>query len=139
MPAWISAETVLIYFYFAFSFSIVRGYYKRNYNGAITIKNKPPTEWNGQLFTCELQKGGKTILLQPDVRTGNEAVFILEPVLKFAVTRNIQVSKTFLSLELSQNDFIVNLENYPNGVEVIVTEEPGGLYYNFTAKTLLYS
>ena len=118
---------------------IVRGHYKRNRFGAITIINRNPKEWDGRLYNCELRKGSRIILLQPDVRTNNEAVFLLQPALKFAISRNLNIQKTFMAFEISGDEFIVNLENYPNGVEVTLTELPGGLYYNFTARSLLYT
>lgn len=113
--------------------------YEPNPNGAITVKNVRPKAWSGQLFDFRLSKGGSSILLQPDVHSGNQAVFILYPILKFAITRNLEIGETFLSLEISSDVFEVHLDNFPEGVEVILTEEPGGQAFVFKAVPLYYT
>ena len=77
------------------------------------------------------------LLTQSNVHSGNQAVFVLHPILKFAVTRNLNLRKTFMSFEITSDIFDVHLDKFPNGVEVILEEEPGGQAFTFHAVPLL--
>ena len=115
---------------------VVPGTYVPNAFSAITIMNNRPKAWGGQLFDCRLHKGPSTILIQSGVHTGNQAVFILKPVLKFVITRNIRIEDTFISYEISSEEYEVNIDNYPQGVEIILDEKPSGGLFEFSKRSL---
>ncbi len=110
--------------------------YTRNSGGAITVQNVKPKAWSGQLFDIVLSAGGTPILIKTDIYSGNTGVFVLFPILKFGIARNVEIGKAFSSLEISSDEYEVDLRNYPNGVEVILKEDPGGQAYIFKAVPL---
>ena len=106
-----------------------------NPGSAITIQNVRPTSWHGQLFDCELSKGGSILLRQYDIHAGNKVVFELKPILSFAVSRNADIGEVMMSWEMSSDVFDVDLQKYENGVEVIL-EEIDGVSFKFSAVSL---
>ncbi len=120
-----------------FGVPIVPGHYVKNALDAISVVNIRPKSWSGQLFDVQLHTGLSVILIQPNVHTGNQAIFMMKSTLKFVVTRNLAVGDTFIALEMSSSpQYELDVENFPRGVEVILTEKPGGLLYEFNSRSL---
>ena len=70
---------------------------------------------------------------QPQVHTGDQVDFMLQPKIYFGVVRNMQVGETFTSLEITSSLEMFDLSNFPNGIIVTLREAPGGGRYSFSA------
>ena len=55
------------------------------------------------------------LVIQPNIHVGDQIDFVLQPILYFGVVRNSKVGDAFTSLS-----------NYPNVIEITLTEAPGG-------------
>ena len=88
------------------------------------------------MFDCHIYKDNHSLILQPDVHTDDQANVLVKSILLFGVTRNMKVGQAFESYEIMSKFFEVNLVEFPNGVKVILNQQPGGGRYYFTAENL---
>ena len=78
------------------------------------------------------------MVIQPDIRVGDQAYVLLQPKLYFAVVRNMMVGDIFTSLEITSFQTEIDLSNFPKGLIVTLTERAfdlGGQYF-FTASSM---
>ncbi len=97
------------------------------------VQNKIPKAWTGRMFNVGIFKDDRLILTQPDVHVGDQVVFIMKPVLFFSIVRNVSVGQIFSSLEIMSCLQEFDLNNFPDGMEVTLDEEPTGGRYSFSA------
>ena len=71
------------------------------------------------------------MLVEKSVHVGNQADFMLKPKLCFGVARNINVGDTFTDCEITSTYTEFDLSNFPNGLQVTLTEQSGGGLYKF--------
>ena len=76
------------------------------------------------------------LVTQQDVHVGDQVTFELKPKLYFGVVRNMQIGEVFQSLEITSALTEFDLSDYPNGLYISQTQEPGGGAYTFTGKHL---
>ena len=88
------------------------------------------------MFDVGVYKEGRLLVIQPDVHVGNQIDFMLQPKLFFGVVRNMKVGETFTSLEITSALSEFDLSNFPNGLEVILNEKPGGGQYSFSGQSM---
>lgn len=105
-----------------------------NPDSTVVVENKPPCAWNGRKFDIGIYKCGNLLLMQKGVHVGDQVDFIVEPKLCFAVCRNIDVGDFFPSLEIVSYATEFDLTQYPQGMEVVLSETPGGGRYIFTSQ-----
>ena len=117
-------------------FSVVKNV-PDNPNNAIVIKNCRPKTWSGRMYDIGVYKSERLLVVQKDLRVMGQAVFILQPKLYFAVAHNMYVGKVFSSFEISSNMAMFDLSQYPNGIEVTLTQAPGGGEYIFSGTSLI--
>lgn len=105
----------------------------------IFVRNIPTSDTRcGQIFDVGVYKDGKLLVVQPDIRVGCQAYFLLQPKLYFAVVRNMMVGDIFTSMEITSIPQEFDLNKYPNGMIVTVSEKAidfGG-QYTFTASAM---
>lgn len=104
---------------------------KKNPQNAIVVENMPSQTWSGRRYDIGLSKSGNLLVVQQGVVVGDQALFVLEPKLFFGVSRNKHVGDTFTSYEITQNFTEFDLNDYPNGLKVTLTQEAGGGMYKF--------
>ena len=108
-----------------------------NPNNSIVIKNQKPKTWTGRTFDIGIYKSGRLLVVQKGVRIMDQVDFMLQSKLYFAVARNMHVGKVFTSMEISSKMTMFDLSQYPNGIEVTLTQTPGGGEYSFSAASLI--
>lgn len=85
-----------------------------------------------------MYKSGKLLVVQKDVRIGDQVDFMLKPKIFFAVVRNMHVGKIFTSLEITSSLTEFDLSSYSNGIIVsLSTGGGGGGEYAFTAEQMI--
>ena len=89
------------------------------------------------MFDVGVYKEGRLLVIQPDVHVGNQIDFMLQPKLFFGVVRNMKVGETFTSLEITSSLTEFDLSNFPNGIEVTLSQQPGGGQYIFTGESMI--
>ena len=85
-----------------------------------------------------IYKEGKLLVVQKDVHIGNQVDFLLQPRLFFGVVRNVTIGTVFTSLEITSYLTEFDLEHFPHGMEVTLSEAPGGGKYSFSAANKLF-
>ena len=95
-----------------------------------------PKSWSGQKYDIGVYKSGRLLVVQKQVRVLDQVDFMLQPTLYFAVARNMYVGKVFTSLEIMTSMKTFDLSQYPNGLEVTLTQAPGGGDYMFTGSPI---
>ena len=101
-----------------------------NEGNVIVLKNMKPRAWVGRPYNFGLYKNGKLLQVQSDVGVGSQAVFQMTPKLFFGVVKDIKIGTVFKSLSTTQSYFSLDLNNYANGVIVILEmNEASGEYY----------
>ena len=76
------------------------------------------------------------MMSEKSVHVGSQANFMLMPKLFFGVIREMNVGDTFTVLETDSTNTEFDLSEYPNGLEVTLTEQPGGGRYSFSGRPL---
>ena len=104
-----------------------------NPGNEIVVKNIKPRSWSGLPYDFGLYKSGKLLVTQLDVGIGSQAVFQLTPKLYFGVVKDIRVGAIFKSLTITQNYFMVNLNDFANGLVVTLTMNQASGEYRFAA------
>ena len=89
-----------------------------NPGNTIVVRNMKPSSWSGQPFNFGLYKAGKLLATQHGVGVGSQAVFQLTPKLYFGVVKNIRIGDIFKSLTTTQSYFMVNLNDFANGLVI---------------------
>ena len=74
--------------------------------------------------------------IQKEVRVGDQVDFMLQPKLYFGVVSNLKIGDVFTSLQITSSLTEFDLSNYPNGIEVTLTEAPGGGLYTFSGEQM---
>ena len=101
-----------------------------NEGDTIVVQNIRPRAWAGRPYNFGLYKNGKLLQVQAEVGVGSQAVFKMTPKLFFGVVKDIKIGSIFKSLSVTQNSFSVDLEDYANGVVVVLEmNEASGEYY----------
>ena len=100
------------------------------------MKNMKPTTWSGQPFHFGIYKDGKLLVTQQDVGIGSQAVFQLTPKLYFGVVKDINIGEVFKSLTTTQSYFMVNLNDFVNGLVVSLEMNQASGEFTFTAANL---
>ena len=103
-----------------------------NPNNTVVIKNIPPSTWSGRMFDVGVYKDNRLLVTQPDVHIGNQIDFMHQPRLYFGIVRNMQVGDTFTSLEITSSLAEFDLSDYPNGINVTLSQAPGSGKFTFT-------
>ena len=83
-----------------------------------------------------LYKNGRILMSEKNVHVGSQANFMLKPKLYFGVVREMNVGDTFTGLETDSTNTEFDLSEYPNGLEVTLSEQPGGGLYSFSGRPL---
>ena len=109
-----------------------------NLDGSVVIQNKIPKAWAGRLFDVGIYKDSRLILTQSNIHIGDQVVFIIKPVLFFGIVRNVSVGQVFTSLEIMSCLQEFELADFPDGMEVILDEEPTGGKYSFSATNKVF-
>ena len=110
---------------------------RTNPNNAVVVKNVPPFAWSGRMFDIGVYKEGRLFLIEKKVRVGNQIDFVLQPKLYFAVVHNVRVGHVFESLDITTGLTEFDLSNFPNGIEVTLSQQPGGGQYIFTGESMI--
>lgn len=76
--------------------------------------------------------------MEQQVHVGDQVDLLLKPKLFFAVVRNVQTGSVFTSMETMRYMTEFDLENFPNGLEVTLTQSAGGGEYTFTGRNVTY-
>ena len=103
-----------------------------NPDNAIVVRNVKPSSWSGREYSVGVIKGSKKVMYQGQIPVGDQAVFVLKPILHFGVTRSDKfIPQMFKSSEIAeatdaQESF--DLSNYPNGMKVTLKESADGRY-----------
>ena len=105
-----------------------------NPSNEIVVRNMKPTVWIGQPFNFGLYKSGKLLVTQHDVGVGSQAVFQITPKLYFGVVKEIQIGEIFRSLTSTQTYFMVNLNDFANGLVINLDMNAASGEYKFTAE-----
>ena len=104
-----------------------------NPGNTIVIKNMKPTTWSGQPFHFGLYKSGKLLVTQFGVGVLSQAVFQLTPKLYFGVVKDIRIGEIFKALTTTQSYFMVNLNDFANGLIVNLDMNQASGEFYFTA------
>lgn len=88
------------------------------------------------MFDVGIYKDHLLLLTQPSVHVGDQVDFMLQPKLYFGVVRNMQVGDVFTSLEITSALTEFDLSEFPNGIVVILKQEPAGGRYSFSAQQM---
>ena len=72
------------------------------------------------------------MMSEKNVYFGSQANFMLEPKIYFGVVREMNVGDTFTGLETDSTNTEFDLSEYPNGLEVTLSKQPGGCLYSFS-------
>ena len=90
--------------------------------------------WPGQSFDFGLYKSGKLLVMVSNVGPGGQAIFQLSTNLWFAVVRgNINDGEI---LTTTQSNFMVNLNDFVNGLVVSLEMNQASGEFTFTAANL---
>ena len=108
-----------------------------NPENTIVIRNKKPKAWSGRKFDIGIYKSQKLLLVQKDVRVGDQVDFTLKPIISFAVVRNMHVGKVFTSLEITSALTEFDLSEYPNGIIVTLKQKGSSGQYEFSAESMV--
>ena len=73
--------------------------------------------------------------MQKDVHVGDQVEFLVKPILYFGVTKNLDYGRAFFTFEIMSKIEKFDLNNYPNGMVVTLTQEAGGGKYEFSAQS----
>ena len=109
-----------------------------NRDGSVIIKNTIPESWSGNKFDLGIYRDNKLILTRDEVHVGDQAVFLIKPLLFFAIASNFKTGEKFSSIEVMSRKEMFDLSKFQNGMDIILTEEPGGGKYVFTADIKRY-
>ena len=109
-----------------------------NRDGSVVIKNTISECWSGNKFDLGIFRDNKLMLTSDQVHVGDQAVFLIKPILFFAIARKFKTGEKFNSLEVMSRKEMFDLSEYQNGMNITLTEEPGGGKYVFTAETKRY-
>ncbi len=104
---------------------------------SITIENIRPATWTGRPYHVGLYKEGDLIVVKEKLNVGNHAVFDLSDELLFGVTSSdsLNLGDTFsANSSIECKMFPVNLNTFPAGVVVTLTQKTGGGEYVFNAE-----
>ena len=108
-----------------------------NPENTIVIRNKKPKAWSGRKFDIGIYKSKKLLLVQKDVRIGDQVDFTLKPIISFAVVRNMHIGKVFSSLEITSALTEFDLSEYPNGIIVTLKQRGSSGQYEFSAESMV--
>lgn len=97
------------------------------------IKNTIPDVWNGRKYDVGLFRDNQLLLVHNQLHVGNQVDFLVHPILFFAIGRNFNIGEVFTTLEFTSYSTGFDLNNYPNGMAVTLTQEAGGGKFAFTA------
>ena len=78
------------------------------------------------------------MLTSDQVHVGDQAVFLIKPILFFTIARKFKTGEKFKSLEVMSRKEMFDLSKFQTGMNITLTEEPGGGKYVFTAETKRY-
>ena len=104
-----------------------------NADNALVVRNVKPISWSGREYGVRVLKGDSPLLrLQTPV--GEQALFVVEPILYFGIVQSkrfISKSQKYRSSEIEEmcealEDF--DLRNYPNGLKVTLKESTDGRF-----------
>ena len=104
-----------------------------NPDNAIVVRNVAPLSWSGREYGFGVLKGN-SLLMRLQVLVGEQASFLLEPILYFGIVQSgmfISKSQMFKSPEIegmceALESF--DLGKYPNGLKVILKESADGKF-----------
>ena len=105
-----------------------------NPDNAIVVRNVKPSSWSGRNYSVGVIKGSKMIMTQRQVPIGDQAVFILEPILYIGVVQSdkfISAWQIFTNSEIAEmTDALASfdLRTYPNGLKVLLKESADGKF-----------
>ena len=105
-----------------------------NPGNTIVVRNMKPTTWSGMPFSFGLYKSGKLLVTQHNVGVLSQAVFQLTPKLYFGVVRDIRIGEIFKSLTTTQSYFMVNLNDFTNGLVVSLDMNQASGEFFFSAE-----
>ena len=89
------------------------------------------------MFDAHLYKGGHLLISHKDLHPGSQAEIQLKPILYFGrVSHNMSVGDEFKTPEVAQSLTEFDLSNYPNGIVVTLSQEPGEGQYHFTGTAM---
>ena len=88
------------------------------------------------MFDVGIYKDHLLLPTQPSVHVGDQVDFMLQPKLYLGVVRNMQVGDVFTSLEITSALTEFDLSEFPNGIVVILKQEPAGGRYSFSAQQM---
>ncbi len=118
---------------FSYLFMHVEKGVSKNPNNTIVIKNKEPTTGTGRSYDIGVYKNQSLLVVQKDVHVMDQIDFKLEPKLTFAVARDIEIKETFTSAEITSFKATFDLSDYPNGIDVTLTQIASSGEYMFSA------
>ena len=104
-------------------------------NNVIVVQNAIPASWSGRMFDVSLYKSDRVLLTQKDVHVGDQVVMELRPILYFGIAC-MSGGDVFTSLETTSSLTEFDLSNYPNGLVVTLTQQPGVGLYTFTGTAM---
>ena len=78
------------------------------------------------------------MLTSDQVHVGDQAVFLIKPLLFFTIASKFKSGEKFSSLEVMSHTQMFDLSKFQTGMDIILTEEPCGGKYVFTAETKRY-
>lgn len=104
-----------------------------NADNAIVVRNVTPVAWSGREYGVEILKETSR-LMRVEVLVGEEASFVLEPILYFGIVRSgtfIGKFQMFKSAEIegmceALESF--DLSSHPNGLKVILKQSADGKF-----------
>lgn len=77
------------------------------------------------------------MLTEKDVHVGEKVYFVLERKLFFSVVHNIPVGRVFSSLQTMSYLVEFDLDDFPDGLEVSLTQQPYGGKYEFAGRNVV--
>ncbi len=108
-------------------------------SGAITIENVCPKTWTGRPYHVGLFKEEDLIVVHEKLNVGNHAEFELSDELLFGVMHSdsLRLGHTFSAKSgMASPLFPVNLNNFPTGVLIKLTQKSAGGEYVFNTEVV---
>ncbi len=108
-----------------------------NDSSSITVENMRPTTWPGRPYHVGLYKDDNLMVVNSKLNVGNHDDFELSNELLFGVTHSdsLRLGDTFsVKSAVSSAMYPVNLNTFPTGVVVTLSQKAGGGEYIFSAE-----
>ena len=96
----------------------------------IVVRNIPPPSWEGRQYDVGLYKNGQLLIVHPNLRVGDQAVLLLKPKLFFGLVHDMKEGEIFASAEGITSLTEFDLGDFPNGLQVVLSDVPGGFVFH---------